>query len=89
MNWSRRLPVTNRKFEPYRVNPEVDPIIRELFKLANRAQITRKDLALKSGVTETSIGQWEKGARGRVDLVDACFQALGYRLSYSKNAPGY
>jgi transcriptional regulator with XRE-family HTH domain len=73
--------MTNPVFVPYRIAPETEPIMRELFRLANQTQTTRKDLAKRSGVGAHTIAHWERGTRGRIDMVGACFEALGYELA--------
>lgn len=73
--------MSNPAFVPYRISPDADPIMRELFRLANRTQTTRNDLARRSGVGASTILFWERGSRGRIDMVSACFQAMGYELA--------
>ena len=73
--------MTNPTFVPYRIAPEAEPIIRQLFTLANRQQVTRKHMAERAGVSAGTIAQWEAGKRGRIDMVGACFEALGYELA--------
>ena len=73
--------MSNPAFVPYRIIPDADPIMRELFRLANQARITRKDLAKRAGMEPSRISYWEAGQRGRIDMVSACFQAMGYELA--------
>lgn len=76
----------NNPFIPYRIVPEVEPVIRQLFAIANATQTMRKDLARKSGVPAGTIANWQEGTRGRIDMVEACFQAMGYELAPRRRA---
>lgn len=76
--------MTNPTFVPYRIVPETHPVVRQLFALANRSKTNRKELARISGVSVSNIANWEVGTRPRVDMLDACFQALGYTLSIER-----
>lgn len=72
--------MNNQPFVPYRIGPKTDPVIRELFHLANQSRTTRQSLAKRAGIAVSTIVLWERGNRGRIDMVSACFEALGYEL---------
>jgi len=78
--------MTNPKFTPYRIVPNAPPIVRKLFSIANSQKMPRSELSIRSGVAVGNFVNWENGSRPRVDMIDACFQALGYTLTIERLA---
>lgn len=69
--WRGRLVV------PKHAHPFVRMLIREL----NRKDMTMHELADESGVHVRTIQAWRHKNLPKIDLLEACFNVLGMRLS--------
>lgn len=56
------------------------PLVRRLIVELNRQDTTMHELAARSGVHMRTIQSWRHKTLPKVDLLEACFTALGYRL---------
>lgn len=73
---------------PAIVSPRAHPLVRELFRLMKRKQLSAEKLARKSGYLAQTICKWRHGQRRPqlAALVD-CLNALGYELHISPISP--
>lgn len=67
--------MTNPKFKPW-PSKGGDPIMTELFRRANEARITRKELSARSGVGTSNMAMWIKGHSANTKMVAYCFEAI-------------
>lgn len=65
----------------FMVAPNVDPLVRDLFALANRKGVTRKGLAEAAGVAPLTVKYWQEGRVPGVSNLQAAFNALGYEMA--------
>lgn len=56
------------------------PLVRRLYELMNEEQIGVHDLAERSGISVGSLVNWRRRFIPRVDLLEACYNVLGYTL---------
>lgn len=56
------------------------PLVRRLILELNRQGTTMQELAERSGVHLRTIQAWRHKNLPKVDLLEACFNTLGYRL---------
>lgn len=69
--WRGKLPV------PEHAHPLVRDLVREL----NEQRTTISEMADRAAVCRQAVRKWQDSTMPRVDLLDACFNALGYRLA--------
>jgi transcriptional regulator with XRE-family HTH domain len=63
------------------VMPNVDPLVRELFNLANKQGATTKSIAQSVGIAEGTVKHWQHGRVPGVSNLQAAFNALGYEMT--------
>lgn len=56
------------------------PLVRRLIHELNRQGTTMHELAERSGVHLRTIQAWRHKSLPKVDLLEACFNSLGFRL---------
>lgn len=80
------LQAATRRFRVHNIPQQAHPLMRKLFTIMNTEHASIEWLARTSGVPAASIKGWRKSiGRGKrygpkVDNLEACFLALGYRL---------
>lgn len=57
------------------------PLVRDLFREANRQHLTMTEIAQEAGLRRHSIPQWGRKNHPRVDQLDAALNVLGLRLA--------
>lgn len=66
--------------KPHTVPPKAHPLVRELLTLMNQHQVTKRFIAQRAGIHVDSFQDWRYKCRPRIENLEACLGALGYRL---------
>ena len=58
----------------------VSPQVRDLFLIAEAANMPMGQLAERAGVHEKQFVEWRKGRTPKLANIEACYNVLGYTL---------
>lgn len=70
-----------RKFRSLSIPSNTHPLVTRLFQEMNRNQIGILDMSERSGVNKNTICGWKRRSIPNLDNIDACFVALGMKLT--------
>ena len=70
-----------RPFRRLKEPVNVHPLVHELFAEMNRQQIGILDMSKRSGVNKNTLNDWKARSNPQVQNLDACFAALGLKLT--------
>lgn len=70
-----------REFRPLLIPRNTHPLVTRLFQEMNHNQIGILDMAERSGVNKNTINDWKRRSMPRIDNLDACYAALGMKLT--------
>lgn len=70
-----------RGFRPLLVPSNTHPLVVRLFQEMNRNRIGILDMSERSGVNKNTINDWKRRSIPKLDNIDACFTALGMKLT--------
>jgi predicted transcriptional regulator len=62
------------------VPPRAHPLVREFYRMCIDRDLVVKDVAKISGVPISTIENWRNVTTPKVSDLEACFNAIGYRL---------
>ena len=70
-----------KPFNPISVPPKGHPLVKRLFEEMNARQITRQQLANRSGVCVDTFKSWRIKANPLITNLEACFNSIGMELT--------
>lgn len=71
LRWRGKLPIPKH----------AHPLVRDLYREANRQHVTLTEIAAEAGIRRCSIHQWGSKNHPRIDQLDAALNTLGLRLA--------
>lgn len=71
-------------FHKLTIPQRAHPLIKRMYELMNVEKVSLLTVANSSGVHKDTINNWRRRGAPRVDMLEACLNVIGYRLTIEK-----